>query len=335
MKQNQPNLDSLPVILQACDANGLPRISFYELMVHAEAGKPPRGYVKCQSLYSGRKSLTRFVPEAALNVARYELDYVLQQLMCLEVTDDVLLAYLLYLLDYGRVGSKMMEHLRFAVGFIDKEQVVSTEQLESTVGWLIRRAQEVYPLETRDYEQEVKERAEWEKETAGLQLIDREKRLNSGKFTAVMEVQDVAGHPRPSLCSIYQRMKSEEPIPGFVANPYKEMHVCPFLLTIPEWCLAGDCDLPWLWKKLKKWKITYNIKDTLLLVHAADWGRKDNACMKLFEDLGKRFTPDKAYLYVVRQLEKQAIQKGTLRAGGKRNNQIVKETLKGQEAKRR
>lgn len=348
MNDNQPNPHQLLIVLMALDAKGMPRISMDEVLTCGKEGKPARAYVTCRSLHFDATSLTRFVPEAALHPERYDLDDVLRHLKQLELQDDVLTAYLLYLLDYGRKDSPMLEHLDFVVDYIeDQEEEVTLTQRISAAHWLIRKAARIYPLDTRDYKQELRERAEWMAHLTNVQLIEREKLINKERFTAVFEVDDPAGHPRPWLPSIYRVMnkalkikqkyntdKVDFKLSGFVDNPYTEMHSCVYLLQVPEWCLAGDCDLPLLWALLVKWKVTKNHKDTLLLVHAADWGRRTNECMAILQRLGKGFTPDNAYIYVVRQLEAKAIENGKLLAGGKANNQIVKEVLKGQERRR-
>lgn len=325
MKQPDTNPQDLSVLLQVTDAHGLPRISFKEVITMIKQGKAPRGYVFCMSLLFGQDSYTRFVPEAALNPERYKLEYVLNQLHKLKITDEVLLAYLLYLLDYGRVDGPMMKHLEFAEECIEKEDEVTQAQLDSTVNWLMRWAKATYPLETRNYEQELEERKVWADELASMQVVDREAKLNPYGFPVILTIFDPAGQPRPILTSIVQRMRAAEHIPGFIDNPYKEMHTCRYLCTIPEFSLGGGCDLQTLWRLLKKLKISNDPYNTIFMAHATDWGRVDNECMMALQNLGKGFTPDNPFMYVARQLEKKAIANGTLVAGGRANSQIIKE----------
>lgn len=325
MKQSDTHLSALQELLQVTDTHGLPRISFKEVITMIKQGKAPKGYVFCMSLLFGSKSYTRFVPEAALNPERYDLEYVLQQLQNLNISDEELLAYLLYLMDYGRVDGPMMPHLRFAQECIEKEDDATQEQLDSTVNWLMRWARATYPRETRDYEQEQAERKQWLDELASMQVVDREARLNPYGFPVILDIHDPAGFSRPLLTGIVQHIRAEEQIAGFVDNPYKEMHACRYLRKIPEFALGGNCDLQALWRLLKKFKIAHDPYNTIFMAHATDWGRVGNECMVALHNLGRGFTPDNPFMYVARHLEKAAIANDTLLAGGRANSQIIKE----------
>lgn len=319
--ENKFNPHALFAVLLVCDAAGGHRLCINEVLTCLKAGKAPRGYVHHPPSYFPSDSLTRFVPEGALCEELYDLQHTLMTLSFLDIKDEVSLAYLLFLLDYGYKKNPLMSQLNRIIDHMEKEGATEKYHKELAVNWLFEMAKQYYTEDTRDVEQEAIERQQWAEELASLQVLEREEILNPYGMPAIFDIKDKAGYSRPTVTSVLSRFRSEEHISGFVDNPYKEMHVCRYLRKVPEYALTGAYNLPLFWKLLKENKLDSDPYNVMFLLQASDWGRMDTACMKELLALKEKFYLDKPFLYIARQLEKHE----QLLAGGRHNRQIIRE----------
>ncbi len=322
MKQeNKFNPHALFAVLLVCDDAGGHRQCINEVLNCIKAGQAPRGYVHHSPSYFPSDSLTRFVPEGALCEDLYDLQHTLTMLAFLDLKDDVLLAYLLFLVDYGRKGNPLMFQFDRIIAHMEKEGATEKCHKELTVRWLCDMAKQYYPEDTRDVEQEAAERVQWKEQLASMEVVEREEILNPYGMPVILDIKDKAGYSRPTVTSILKRMRTDEHIPGFVKNPYEAMHVCRYLRQVPDYALTGGYNLPLFWQLLKENKLDLDPYNVLFLTQASDWGNMASACMKELLELKKKFYLDRPFLYIARQLEKHE----AFLAGGQKNRHLVRE----------
>ncbi len=291
------NRYGLPAVLEVTDAYGGLRIPVNDIMMCLEVDRAPKGYIyRLPQLYPA-DSVLRYVPEAALRETHYDLDGLERKLVFFRVTDPKELVFLAYTTDYGRKDNpcyiwmdKVLANMQKEVPDPQEEHFAIARQS------LIDKALRTYKKHYTDSPEVRKaQRKQQADEDKSLSLEALEHKYNPKNFFVVLEVLDPAGFTRMSLTYIFLRMMAGEHVPGFVPNPYKEMHKCKFLRQVPEYCLTGGYDLKRLWALLKVNKLEIKEQDTLLIAHACDWGRKDNPCMDTLTYLKR--TVDKQNLW--------------------------------------
>lgn len=275
------NRYDLPAVLEVTDAYGGLRTPCNDIMMCLEADHAPKGYVFRLPVLFPADSVLRFVHEAALRSTHYDLIGLERKLQFFRVTDPKLLVFLSYTADYGREDNpcyiwmgEVLKNMKERVPNPTEEHFARARQ--SLIDKALRTYKKHYTDLPEVRKAQRQKQADEEKE---LTVAEREHKYNPRDFYVVLDVKDPAGFSRLTVTTVFDYMIVDKHVPGFVPNPYTEMHQCKFLCEVPEYCLTPGYDLNKLWALLKEHKFHNRAQDTLLIAHACDWGREDSPCM--------------------------------------------------------